>query len=73
MEPERDAAPQLFEDLLTDEGRELVPVHYRLFERRPSGSGVPVRLASSDWYHAPSFACFPFYKPISRCRRHDEP
>lgn len=60
-------------DQLTDDGRQLVPVCYHLFERRPPGSSLPQRLASSAWYHAPSFACFAFHKPISRCRRHDEP
>jgi hypothetical protein len=69
-EPDRE--PPLF-DLLTPEGQELVPVYYRLFERREPGSAVNHRIASSAWYQAPSFACFSFHKPISRCRRHDEP
>ncbi len=68
-----DASDQQLFDQLTDDGRELVPLVYRLFERRPPGSSVPQRLASSAWYQAPTFACFEFSKPISRCRRHDEP
>jgi hypothetical protein len=70
--PEADRERQLF-DLLTAEGSSLVPVYYRLFERRAPGSAVNHRIASSAWYQAPSFACFSFHKPISRCRRHDEP
>lgn len=73
---EMDRAPEdgerLF-DLLTGDGRRLVPVYYRLFERRPPRSGVPQRVASSAWYQAPSFSSFPFHKPISRCRRYDKP
>jgi SPASM domain peptide maturase of grasp-with-spasm system len=64
--------PRLW-DLLTGEGRTLVPVHYQLFERRPPGSSLPQRLASSDWYQAPLFACFDFAKPISRCRDEEPP
>ncbi len=59
-------------DLLTAEGSELAPLHYQLFERRPPRSGVPLRIAASAWYHTPTFFCFPFHKPISRCRRYDE-
>jgi hypothetical protein len=72
MSDEPGGGQQLF-DQLTDEGRELVPAYYRLFERRPAGSSLPQRLASSAWYQAPTFACCAFPKPISRCRRHDEP
>lgn len=58
---------------LTAEGRELVPVVYRRFDTPSLEFTDRMRTAASDWYNAAGFSCFGFYKPISRCRRHDEP
>lgn len=58
---------------LTAEGRDLAPVLFRLFQEPDTSVSSRLRLAESDWYHAPTFACIGFGKPISRCRRYDEP
>jgi hypothetical protein len=62
-----------FLDRLTPEGQELTPVGYRFFDTPSLAITERMRTAPSDWYHAAGFACFSFYKPVSRCRRHDEP
>ena len=58
---------------LTPEAREIVPVGYRFFDTPSLTMTERMRTASSDAYHAAGFSCFPFYKPISRCRRPEEP
>ena len=74
--PEPETTPQGKKKLLehlTPEAREIVPVGYRFFDTPSLAMTERMRTAPSDAYQASGISCFPFYKPISRCRRHDEP
>ncbi|HEY0781015.1 MAG TPA: hypothetical protein VGE98_01060, partial [Thermoanaerobaculia bacterium] len=58
---------------LTPEAQDLVPIGYRFFDTPSLAMTERMRTAASEAYHADGFSCFSFYKPVSRCRNHDEP
>jgi hypothetical protein len=64
------------EDLLerlSEEGRRLAPVVYRLAHTAETRAASVMRLVESRPYRASGYVCFPFRKPISKCLEPDEP
>jgi hypothetical protein len=57
-----------FFDRLSADGQRLVPVLYRFLHRSSAGSQAPTRLAESRHHRAAGYICYPFHKPISKCR-----
>jgi hypothetical protein len=66
-EPDESAEKDSLFERLSEEGKEVVPVNYRLSVGVPAEEGPPRRLAESRFYRAEGLVCRPFHKPVSRC------
>jgi hypothetical protein len=58
---------------LSDEGRELVPVHLRLNPAPTPGDYYDARTVVSTHHRSRGYHCYPYHKPISRCLASDVP
>jgi hypothetical protein len=52
---------------LSDEGRDLVPIHLRIIPPPDPGDYVDARTVVSAHHRSRGYHCYPYHKPISRC------